>query len=208
VPEVVAADATGAHIGDGTPALLMTFLPGRALAAPDPARLAELAAAIHDTDPAGLGHDYFAWYQDTTTAPPPASRWLALWETAIGLWHDATPDYTPTFIHRDFHPGNVLWRQGLVTGVVDWANACAGPRGCDVATCRANLVDWAGEQAADDFQAAYESLTGDAFNPYWDMACILEHGASFWTPDLVAAAEPDLARAVAALTTLPPRPDT
>jgi aminoglycoside/choline kinase family phosphotransferase len=157
-------------------------------------------------DPAGLGHEYFPWYQGTTTAPPAASRWPALWETAIGLWHDAVPAYTPTFVHRDFHPGNVLWWRGRVAGVVDWANACAGPAGCDVATCRANLLDWAGEPAADGFRAAYESLTGRTVDPYWDMACILENGASLWTRDRLAAAEPELARAVGAITTLPARP--
>ena len=117
------------------------------------------------------------------------------------------PAYAPTFIHRDFHPGNVLWARGRVSGVVDWVNACAGPRGCDVATCRANLADLAGDRAADDFRAAYEALTGEAFHPYWDMACILENGPSCWTPEQVAASEPDLARAVAAQVALPPAPD-
>jgi aminoglycoside phosphotransferase (APT) family kinase protein len=206
VPDVVAADIAGTDIGDGVPALLMSFLPGRALAAPDVHRLAEVAAAIHAADPEGFGHDYFPWFTGTTVAPPRTARRPRLWETAIGLWHDAAPEYTPTLIHRDFHPGNVLWWRGRPSGVVDWANACAGPWGCDVATCRANLVDLAGERAADDFLAAYESLTGEAFDPYWDMACILENGSSFWTPSQVAASEPWLARAVAAQVPLPPSP--
>jgi Phosphotransferase enzyme family len=42
VPEVVAADTTGVEIGDGVPALLMGFLPGRAVPAPDAGRLAEV----------------------------------------------------------------------------------------------------------------------------------------------------------------------
>ncbi|MGH9191920.1 MAG: phosphotransferase family protein [Acidimicrobiales bacterium] len=205
MPEVVAADIAGVDIGDGVPALLMSFMPGRALAAPDAHRLAEVAAAIHATDPNGFDHGYFPWYADTTVAPPAASRWPRLWETAIALWHDAVPEYTPTFIHRDFHPGNVLWWRVRVSGVVDWANACVGPRGCDVATCCANLVDLAGDRAADGFRAAYESLTGEAVHPYWDMACLLENGASFWTPREVAASEPYLARAVAAQVVLPSR---
>jgi aminoglycoside phosphotransferase (APT) family kinase protein len=206
VPDVVAADTAGTDIGDGVPALLMSFLPGRAMAAPDEHRLAEVAAAIHAVDPEGFGHDYFPWFTGATVAPPPTARWPRIWETAIGLWHDAAPEYTPTFIHWDFHPGNVLWWRGRPSGVVDWTNACAGPCGCDVATCRANLVDLAGERAADDFLAAYESLTGEAFDPYWDMACILENGSSFWTPSQVAASEPWLARAVVAQVPLPPSP--
>lgn len=205
VPVPVAADLTGADIGDGVPALLMSFVPGRAVAVPDANRLAELAANIHATDPAGFGHDYFRWFTDATVAPPPASGWPRLWETAIGLWHDAMPAYAPRFIHRDFHPGNVLWWRGRAAGVVDWANACAGPPGCDVATCRSNLVDLAGDRAADDFQAAYESLTGEPFHPYWEMASILENGPSHWTPRELAASEPQLARAVGAQVELPPR---
>jgi aminoglycoside phosphotransferase (APT) family kinase protein len=204
VPEVVAADLTGVDIGDEVPALLMSFLPGRAVAAPDAHRLAEIAAVVHATDPAGFDHDYFPWFADATVSPPPASRWPQLWETAIALWHDAMPAYTPRFIHRDFHPGNVLWWRGRAAGVVDWANACAGPRGCDLATCRANLVDLAGDRAADDFQAAYGSLTGEAFHPYWEMASILENGPSYWTPRQLAASEPHLARAVGAQVELPP----
>lgn len=51
VPHVVAADITGNDIGDGVPAILMTFLRGRALASPDPVRLAETAATVHAVDP-------------------------------------------------------------------------------------------------------------------------------------------------------------
>ncbi|HET6664900.1 MAG TPA: aminoglycoside phosphotransferase family protein [Acidimicrobiales bacterium] len=205
VPELVAADLTGGDIGDDVPALLMSFVPGRAVAGPDAGRLAEVAALIHATDPTGFAHDYFPWFADSTVAPPPASPWPRLWEAAIGLWHDAMPGYTPRFIHRDFHPGNVLWWRGRAAGVVDWANACAGPCGCDLATCRANLVDLAGDRAADDFQAAYESLTGETLHPYWEMASILENGPSYWTPRQLADTEPQLARAVGAQVELPPR---
>ena len=103
------------------------------------------------------------------------------------------PPYRPTFIHRDFHPGNVLWSRGRASGVVDWANACRGPRGCDLAHCRGNLIDLGGPEAADRFLAAYESFTGEAYHPYWEMASILEAGPSYWTPERLAQQEPRLA---------------
>ena len=30
-------------------------------------------------------------------------------------------------LHRDFDPGNVLWRRGTVSGAVDWQDARTGP---------------------------------------------------------------------------------
>jgi RimJ/RimL family protein N-acetyltransferase/aminoglycoside phosphotransferase (APT) family kinase protein len=199
VPDVVGADVTGDAVGDGVPVLLMTFLPGRAIALPDTDRLAQALAAIHEVDPAGFAHDYFPWFEGVAVTPPPASSQPALWEKAIGLWRDAVPPYQPTFIHRDFHPGNVLWSRRRLSGVVDWANACRGPRGCDVATCHSNLVEWAGADAARRFVAAYESLTGEPFNRYWEMVGILENEPSAWTPRGLATYEPRLARAVAAI---------
>ncbi|HSS08317.1 MAG TPA: aminoglycoside phosphotransferase family protein, partial [Acidimicrobiales bacterium] len=138
VPEVVAADVTGTEVGDGVPVLLMGFVSGQAVAVPDLERLAQAAAAIHEIDAGHFPHRYFPWCAGPTSNPPAASTRPALWEKAVELWHDAMPPYRATFIHRDFHPGNVLWWRGRVSGVVDWANACVGPRGCDVAHCRGN----------------------------------------------------------------------
>ena len=94
----------------------------------------------------------------------------------------------------------MLWSRGSVTGVVDWANACAGAVGIDIATCRWNLQDWAGEEAATAFVAAYEELTGRTHDPYWDVAKIVEDD---WDlneePERVWAAEELLARALSRL---------
>lgn len=60
--------------------------------------------------------------------------------------------------------------------------------------------------AADGFLTAYERLTGVAHHSFREMASIFEHGPSHWTPVVLAACEPDLARAVRALTgDTPPR---
>jgi aminoglycoside/choline kinase family phosphotransferase len=42
--------------------------------------------------------------------------WPTLWETAIELWHNEMPRHRPTFIHRDFHTGNLLWFRGQPSG--------------------------------------------------------------------------------------------
>jgi Ser/Thr protein kinase RdoA (MazF antagonist) len=174
VPAVVAADVTGADVGDGVPAILMTRIDGRAHPAPDAGRLAALAMALHRVPDDGFAHRYFPWCRATSTRPPRGCRRPHRWERALEIWHSAEPPYTARFVHRDFHPGNLLWRRGRLTGLVDWANACVGPAGMDVATCRWNLADWADTAAADAFVLAYEQASGKRHHPYWDIAKVLE----------------------------------
>ena len=199
VPEVLATDLAGDDTGDGVPSILMSLLRGRAVAVPDLSRLAEVAASIHAVDAEHLGHDYFAWYDSDMVTPPPGSSSPELWERAIEVRRAGPAQYTPTLIHRDFHPGNVMWVRGHVSGIVDWANACRGPLGCDLAHCRSNLRELAGTTTGDAFVAAYQSLTGRELHPYWVLAGHLEHSHRHWTPERLARDEPDLAAAVAEL---------
>ncbi len=121
-PELLAADTAGAAIGDGVPTVVMARLRGRAVAVPDLGRLAEVCAMVHSVEPVGFPHTYFPWCADTTTAPPLLARRRILWEAALTVWHTEMPDYWPCFIHRDFHPGNILWVLGRCSGIVDWPN--------------------------------------------------------------------------------------
>ena len=199
VPHVIAADITGSEIGDGVPTILMTFLRGRAVASPDPLRLAETAARIHAVDPSDFEHLYFPWYADEALRPPSNARRPRLWELALDIRANDMPPYRPAFIHRDFHSGNVLWNRTVCAGVVDWASACRGPVGCDIATCYGNLIDWASDEAADDFVAAYERVTGESHHPYWEIASVIELPPSPWAPQRIADSERRLGRALAAL---------
>ena len=177
----------------------MTYLQGQPIAVPDLHGLAKTAASVHAVNADDLGHEYFPWYEAEMTTPPPLSRRPELWEKAIQLWRNAMPDYRPTFIHRDFHPGNVLWSRRRGTGVVDWANSCRDPVGCDLAHCRANLRGLSGPDAGEDFVAAYEEVTGETIHPLWVMASHLEHSHSHSTKERLAVAEPDLANAVGSM---------
>jgi aminoglycoside phosphotransferase (APT) family kinase protein len=68
------------------------------------------------------------------------------------------PDYAPVLCHRDFHPGNVLWRDGRLSGVVDWTHSCVGPAAADVAHCRVNLAVLFGQDVADEFARRYGAV--------------------------------------------------
>lgn len=203
IPHIVAADVTGEEIGDGVPALLMTHLPGRAIADPGVVGLAEVAASIHAVGAGDFAHEYFPWFADEPGPPPATARRPELWERALQLRATGVPSYRTTFIHRDFHPGNVLWLRGSCSGVVDWAEACRGPAGCDVAACRGDLMRLRGVAVAEEFRHAYEATTGEIHHPYWDLARVFEHGPSPWSEAEVTQAEWCLADALQRLESIP-----
>jgi aminoglycoside phosphotransferase (APT) family kinase protein len=180
-PELVAIDQRSEQ--DGVPVLLMTRLPGTVELLPDDLDgwlhgLAEPILPLHSLDAAEFGWRY-APYNDVTQLKVP--RWSScpdLWERAIEIVNEPWPDTPTCFIHRDYHPTNVLWQEGRVSGVVDWPNACRGPANIDVAWCRANLAGMYGVEVADRFLRAYESLAGSAsgyrYHPFWDLMVIIE----------------------------------
>ena len=53
----------------------------------------------------------------------------ALWSDALAAENDATP----TWIHGDLHPRNVLVQNGRLTGVIDWGDMARGDRASDLA---------------------------------------------------------------------------
>jgi aminoglycoside phosphotransferase (APT) family kinase protein len=81
------------------------------------------------------------------------------------------PTWEPAFLHRDFHPGNLLWEQDELVGIVDWTLACRGPREAEIAHVRSNLALVDDVAAADRFLEAYtERVSGYQHHPWWDVA--------------------------------------
>ncbi len=72
--------------------------------------------------------------------------------------------------HYDYWSGNVVWRDGRLTGIVDWSGGARGPRGFDLGWCRLDLVLLFGEQLADVFLSAYEVTIGQTIGDMvlWD----------------------------------------
>jgi aminoglycoside phosphotransferase (APT) family kinase protein len=72
--------------------------------------------------------------------------------------------------HTDYWSGNVVWRDGALTGIVDWSGAALGPRGFDVGWCRLDLHLLLGQGVADVFLAAYEDAIDDVLGDValWD----------------------------------------
>lgn len=166
-------------VGFGAPVVLMTFMEGKIELLPPDFQgwldgLASQLAAIHQHRADTFPWRFRSWVDRKTLAPPTWARNPQVWERAIELALGAEPVAETVFIHRDYHPTNVLWHQGAVSGVVDWINACQGPAGVDVAHCRTNLAQMFGPAAADQFLDTYANVAdGFVYNPYWDVDSIL-----------------------------------
>jgi aminoglycoside phosphotransferase (APT) family kinase protein len=63
-------------------------------------------------------------------------------------------------VHGDFHPGNVLWQRGRISGVVDWSAARLESRWSELAYCRADVCLLLGPDVADRLADAYSDLVG------------------------------------------------
>ncbi len=183
VPRVVAMDREGTDTV--WPALLMTRMPGRRRFRPRELRpwlegLARLAARIHHT---AMPLDALPKYRHWVDEPLRRPAWWTrpdIWDAAVEIFHAPPPDEPWVFIHRDFHPANVLWKGTRPSAIVDWLHGCNGPVGVDVAHCRLNLWRDLGREAADAWVEAYRAVNPQAppFHPHWDIEDALS-----WIPD-------------------------
>ncbi len=166
-PELVAVDPVGTWFG--VPAVLMTSLSGRVELPDGPpdswlSNLAETLLRVQAVDPTDLPWTYDPWID--ALEPPAWSARSDLWVRAIERFGSGLPEEAAAFLHRDYHPANVLWTSACISGVVDWVNACVGPPSSDVAHCRLNLALMYGQEPADRFT----DLLGRPYDPVWDLA--------------------------------------
>jgi len=176
-PAPLAVDATAEHCDH--PSLLMSLLPG-AVRVDDGSEggekgeegeedlerridlLARQLVRIHEVvpEPEERPRPYQAW----TSPERVRTHGGALWERAVDVIRREPPAYEGCFLHRDFHPGNVLFtgagEELRVTGVVDWVEASWGPADLDVAHCSTALALLHGAAYGLGFRERYEAHGG------------------------------------------------
>nr|WP_281260510.1 aminoglycoside phosphotransferase family protein [Pseudosporangium ferrugineum] len=120
------------------------------------------------------------------------SPWVqrpALWSQAFELLEQPAPAYAGTFLHRDFHLGNLLWSQGSISGVIDWVETSWGPADLDVAHAATYLAMLHGIEASAGFTDAYHRRTDDCRDEekfrYWNVMDIVGY-----LPDPVKVVQP------------------
>jgi aminoglycoside phosphotransferase (APT) family kinase protein len=162
-PELRAVDATAEHCDH--PSLLMSSLPGGVRVDEEDLDrridlLARQLARIHAVVPADRPRTYQAWTSPERVRTPRG----ALWERAVDVIRREPPAYEGCFLHRDFHPGNVLFDGAgdtlRISGVVDWVETSWGPADLDVAHCSTALALLHGEAYGLGFRARYEAHGG------------------------------------------------
>ncbi|MFJ6050742.1 phosphotransferase family protein [Streptomyces sp. NPDC092307] len=179
--ELVAVDATARHCDH--PSLLMSLLPGTVRLDDRQADLrADLLARqlvrIHQLPVAARQRPrtYQAWTSAEQVRPPVDTERPELWRRAVDVIRHDPPDHEGRFLHRDFHPGNVLFtgtgEDLRISGVVDWVETSWGPADLDVAHCSTALALLhgvpAGMRFADRYVAAGGTLAEDgAAHLYW-----------------------------------------
>lgn len=177
-PVPILHDESGVHAD--VPALVMSCLPGRVDWTPshvDPwlRRLAAALPPIHATPwRAGDGIRAFRPYPPERWDPPSWLRDPRIWDRAIAVFHAPPADDARVLINRDYHPGNVLFRGGKVSGVVDWQAAAIGPPSVDVSHCRANLIGRFGLEVADRFTRIWQDLSGEGYHPWAEAAMAVD----------------------------------
>ncbi|MFE9553242.1 phosphotransferase family protein [Streptomyces sp. NPDC006692] len=181
-PDLIAVDPGAEHCAH--PSLLMSLLPGQvridaAGAAERAPLLARQLLDIHrvEVDEHDRPRDYEAWTSPDDVRVPESTRRPGLWQRAIDVIRRQPPAHRPVFLHRDFHPGNVLFTgttgaELRISGVVDWVETSWGPADLDVAHCSTNLAFLYGPPAglafADEYVAAGGQLSPDPLDRlYW-----------------------------------------
>jgi aminoglycoside phosphotransferase (APT) family kinase protein len=173
-PRLLAHDLHGRAFD--TPALLTTRLPGSVVTVPADLddyleQLARMLPLIHAIDGAGRLPDYAPYYPDDRLVPPPWSERPGLWERVFEVATGPAPPSRRCFIHRDYHPYNVLWVDGRISGVLDWPTAAWGPPGIDLARLRLDVAHDIGPDVAERFLRIHAAVTdeGDDHDPHWDL---------------------------------------
>lgn len=164
-PALVAVDAQAEATDE--PALLMSRLPGRlrlrAGEQPDLLdALARMLATIHRIVPLepDQPRTYQSWAVSERRIVPAWARDPHVWQQAFSRIAADPPPYDGCFLHRDFHPGNVLFNGTAVTGVVDWVETSWGPPDLDMAHCCTALALLHGPTACERMRATYRAAGG------------------------------------------------
>jgi aminoglycoside phosphotransferase (APT) family kinase protein len=81
-------------------------------------------------------------------------------------------------LHGDYWPGNTLWLDGALVGIIDWEDAQTGDPLADLANARMELCMLFSLPTAEEFTREYAALMPGldlSALPYWELHAALRH---------------------------------
>jgi aminoglycoside phosphotransferase (APT) family kinase protein len=186
VPRPYLADESGAFVPG--PALLQEFIDGKRV--DDPRDLAaftgQLASSLACVHAAGLARADVPFLADVRddvgrklgTGPAHPDEYLsesAVRATLLASWPPPLVNQ-PVVLHGDYWPGNVLWRDGRLVGIIDWEDALFGDPLADLAITRLEISWLYGTAAMHLLTAQYCARRPDVDTralPLWDLRAAL-----------------------------------
>lgn len=161
-----APDLTLAHIPDGARQMADALARLHAIDLPERERAS--LPAVRDT----LRRLLFAAPEDRKMSPDERR----VREAMVRAW-PAIPERPAVLLHGDFWPGNLLWSDGKMIGVIDWEDAATGDPMFDLAAARLEL-HWARDgHTVDELTRRYLAQAGMAEPddlPFWDLGAALD----------------------------------
>lgn len=158
VPRPHFVDQEGIYIS--RPCLVCSYIPGRTITALDSLALRQMADTLARIHRLPIDEITFLSRQEEYIA-----AWLSRPAGAMGLeakgrsalqgaWPWAQRNQ-PVLLHGDYWPGNILWQDGRLVGIIDWEDAALGDPLADLASTRLELLWACGSEAMSLFTTLY-----------------------------------------------------
>jgi aminoglycoside phosphotransferase (APT) family kinase protein len=182
VPRPYVADESCSIVA--SPCLLQDFIDGERIDDPPDlaaftGQLAATLAALHGTVVDRAEVPFLADVRDDTrrmlgtrSTRASAFRWSAAVLDALNATWPPKPRNRSAILHGDYWPGNVLWRDGRLVGVVDWEDALFGDPLADLAVTRLEIGGFYGSAAMNLLTDQYLALQPElevSMLPLWDL---------------------------------------
>jgi aminoglycoside phosphotransferase (APT) family kinase protein len=179
----------------GTRCLVLEFVPGAPLLTPPISteqieEMAKRLAAIHDLESARFGDLGLATHAPEPFEPSPSvlvrleqafpySKVLAAFQSLGG----SAVATEPSLLHGDYWPGNLLWHEGHLCGIIDWEDCRIGDPLLDLAIARLDLRWIFGVEVMNCFTDLYQQVrpVDAVLLDRWDLFATLRPGTQIET---------------------------
>ncbi len=202
-PEAIYRDESGAHFD--RPTMILSFIPGSPdltfdHSAPLLAEHARVLALLHKLPVVDQLTDLptESWFERYTEEHIPDDDVMKIGRLLKVLDQVETPAQAneDVLLHADLWPGNVIFSQGSLVGVVDWEEARRGDPLLDLSLCRLDLSWVFGYSAADRFTALYLEANPIDVSAlaWWDVKIALRAAEmdKDWSDSYTALGRPDI----------------